>query len=131
MINSERVNSIFMDCLFLKEEIVDGKPIIDPIVVRGINMKYGLHPTRLENHKEEISNLVDELSDTFDEGASFLSMCEDKTGEQWSGFHDRMEQLLVLGIATGKMEYVFDKDFWKELPGGMPYVKRIKEGDSK
>jgi hypothetical protein len=29
------------------------------------------------------------------------------------------------------MEYVFDKDFWKELPGGMPYVKRIKEGDSK
>ena len=128
MIDSDRIGSIFMDCLFLDKEIVNGKPILDPVYCTGINRKFGFHPTRIEYHKEEIGNMIKELPDSSDSGISFLSMCEDKTGEQWTGFHARMEQLLVLGIAIGKLEYVLERDLWKELPGGMPYVKRIQKG---
>jgi hypothetical protein len=50
-------------------------------------------------------------------------MCNQEDGTQWTGFHQRMEQLMLLGIGLKLMDYVLpDRKMWKVLPGGMPYI---------
>lgn len=54
---------------------------------------------------------------------SFLQLCMDKNNYQWADLHATMEALMVMGIAIGKLEYCSDKETWKMLPGGMPYIR--------
>ena len=116
MISSVRVSEIFIDCFFKNEEIVDGKPITEPVRIEGIKSTFGLHPDRLKSHAQEVSDMIDELSGDYKNGISFLDMHTTKTGELWTGFHQQMEQLMVLGIATGKIEYCAPKEKWYALP---------------
>jgi hypothetical protein len=51
---------------------------------------------------------------------SFLNACVDKHGNHW-GEHPSVEQLLVLGVAIGKIEYCLPREYWRALPGGVPY----------
>lgn len=70
--------------------------------------------------------MCEQLPESFHEskggGWSFLNMCEDKGGNQWSGTHKTMEQLLCLGMAMNKMKILLPREVWKIFPGGMPYV---------
>ncbi len=120
MINPERVNTIFMDCLFN-----DGEDTSNHVKAEGITQNVGFHPERLESHRAEIEEMLDELPDEFKEsgggGISFLNACNDKLGNQWTGLHQRMEQLLQLGIAIGKVKCLIPREMWSALPGGMPY----------
>lgn len=125
MIDSNRILEIFKDCLYKDEEVVNGQPIIPSINVEGIMNKYGLHPIRLEGHKDEITSLVNELNPTFNEGWSFLNLCLDKENNQWTGSHHTMEILMVLALAINKFEYLFPREDWDMLPGSMPYIKII------
>lgn len=50
-LTAEAVQKILRDCLFKKEEIVDGKPPADVVIVDGIVRKFGLHKQRLESHR--------------------------------------------------------------------------------
>ena len=110
MINPERVTEILIDCLFLEEELADGKPIDESkmVVVDGIMSKMGLHKGRLEGHREEVVGMLGELPDEFmsDKGGgmSFLHACNTKTGEQWTGMHKVMDELFSLGQALGECE---------------------------
>ena len=119
-INAERVNEIFMNCLFK-----DGEDTAKHIAVQGITSNVGFHPDRIESFKAEISSMLDKLPDVFRAngggGMSFLEACMDKNGEQWTGMHQRMEQLFQLGIATGKAKCLLPREMWDVLPGGMPY----------
>lgn len=121
VLSAERVEEIFLDCLFR-----DGEDTSKHVKAEGINSNAGFHPGRLENHKAEIEVMLDELPDEFklSEGGgwSFLNAFEDKHGNQWTGLHRRMEQLFLLGIAIGKVEYQLPRDMWSVLPGGMPYL---------
>jgi len=58
-------------------------------------------------------------------GWSFLNLCSTKDEKQWTGLHERMEQLICLGMAIGKVSYCCPREMWPSLLGGMPYV-RIK-----
>ena len=122
MLTSEKVNTIFKDCLFYKSEIIDGKPIVEPVIAEGIRCAYGFNPERVNGYSNEIGELIDELPLTFREGWSFLNMCHDKDERLWTGSHETMEQLLVLGLATKKLSYCFERKMWSDLPGGMPYI---------
>jgi hypothetical protein len=117
MLDPNRVEEIFVDCL------ADGRE--DHVVAEGITCKVGLNPTRLENHRSEIEAMLDELPDEFKRsvggGWSFLNACNDKHGNQWTGLHQRMEQLFQLGIGIGKVEAQLPRKMWAALPGGMPY----------
>ena len=94
-------------------------------VAEGITLSVGFHPERLDSHEKEIVALLDELPDVFKTstggGMSFLQACNDKHGNQWTGLHQRMEQLFLLGIGIGKVKLCLPRDMWAMLPGGMPY----------
>ena len=129
MIDSARVHEILLDCLFKDEEVIDGKPVVDPVPVMGIMTNLGFHPDRIKSHEDEISDMLDQLPASFHEqtggGMSFLSMCETRDGEQWTGMHQSMEELMLLGMGTGRVEYCVknkSRAWWGMMPGGMPYI---------
>lgn len=124
MINSDRVTEIFKDCLFKNNEIIDNKPIVSPTLAEGINIRVGFNPNSLKRNEIEIEEMINELHSTFDEGWSFVNMCVDKDEKQWTGEQRIMQELLLLGLAIGKLDYCTGKDNWEGLPFGMPYIKR-------
>ena len=114
---SELVNEAFIDCLFR-----EGENHINYVRVEGITSVYDFHPERLEEKRELVKGLLAELPEPFKQGWTFLNLCENKNGEQWTGLHRRCEQLVVLAIGLDLMEYSFKRERWFMLPGGVPYV---------
>ena len=119
-LSSENVSQVFTDCLFNK-----GEDTVGYIKAEGITATFGFHPTRLENHKQDITDMLNDLPNEFKEGhgkgSSFVNACNDKYGEQWTGLHEVMEQLFVLGIAIGKVTCLLPKEKWYTLPYKLPY----------
>ncbi|MCK1999804.1 hypothetical protein MZM54_00220 [[Brevibacterium] frigoritolerans] len=121
MIIANEVEKVFFDCQYREEELTNGKVPDNAIVVDGIIHKFGFNPNRVKTNKEEIKHFMNELPETFKEGWSFLNICFDKNGNQWGD--DRIgEQLVVLGLAAGYMEYPAPKEMWPMLPGSVPYI---------
>ena len=120
VLDPQRVEAIFMDCLFK-----EGEDTSKHIKAEGIVRSVGFHPERLESHRAEIEALLGELPNEFKKsgggGWSFLQACNDKHGNQWTGMHLRMEQLFQLGIGIGKVKSLMPREMWSALPGGMPY----------
>ncbi len=120
VLNAERVNAIFMDCLFR-----DGEDTSKHVKAEGIVRNVGFHPERLESHRAEVEAMLNELPEQFHKksggGWSFLNACNDKHGNQWTGLHQRMEQLFQLGIGIGTVQCQMPREMWPVLPGGMPY----------
>jgi hypothetical protein len=120
VLNAERVQKIFLACLFK-----DGEDRSKYVPGPGITINVGFNPGRIEEYRAEIAEMLDELPDSFKEsgggGMSFLNACEDRHGKQWTGFHKVMEQLFQLGLATGKVACLMPREMWSSLPGGMPY----------
>ncbi len=119
-LNSDRVMEVTRECLFN-----DGEDMTDRVEVQGVLNQFGFHPGRLEEHREEIVSMLEELPEKFREeaggGWSFLQACVDKNGEQWTGLHRVMELLFVLGMGIGRVRYVLPRERWDQLPGKMPY----------
>ena len=119
ILTANKVNALFMACLFKPEE-----DTTNHIPVKGIVNNVGFHPERLEARREEIEVLLAELPNEFMKtgggGMSFLNACMDKQGHQW-GEHPSMEQLFQLGMGIGKVTCLLPRDAWAVLPGGMPY----------
>ena len=115
---SELTSNAFMDCLFKK-----GEDTTNHVKVEGLTSMFGLHPQRLEEKRELVTALLAELPAEFKEGWSFLNLCTTKDGEQWTGMHHVCEQLVVMAIGLGLMEYLIPREMWRILPGGVPYLK--------
>jgi hypothetical protein len=103
----------------------DGEDTSHYVKAEGIITDVGFHPGRIEAHQPEIMALLAELPTEFHiecgGGGSFLNACYDKHGNQWTGMHQRMEQLFQLGIGVGAVKCLLPREIWKALPGGMPY----------
>jgi hypothetical protein len=117
-INSHRVHELF---LLLCEPI----SVENTKVVEGIRGTWYLDTPTLEANRAEIIVMLTELPDQFKTsgggGWTFLNACNDREGNQWTGDHDRMEELLVMGMGLDLVGYLLPRDFWVVLPGGMPY----------
>lgn len=117
----ERVNDTFMACLFQ-----NGEDTTNHIVAPGLQMRVGFHPGRIAENRDAIHEMLGELPDDFKTsgggGYSFLNLCMDKHGNQWTGDHRTMEQLVTLGIAIGEVEYCLPRELWGAFPGGVPYL---------
>lgn len=126
-LTSDAVSTIFSDCLFTDEEVAAGGDALNAAIrVEGITQKFGLHPERTRSHQGEIIALLAQLPDEFQAskggGMSFLNMCQNREGEQWTEFHKVMQELVVLGIAIEKVSYPLPRAFWGALPGSVPYI---------
>lgn len=121
-LTSAAVQKLFFECMFKEEELKEGQPTIPYLQIEAIRGSYGFHPERIVANRAAIKELLDELPEPFREGGgwSFLQACMDKHGEQWAE-HENIEQLMVLGLATGWVSYVAPRAVWKVMPGGMPY----------
>ena len=120
ILTSDNVSKVFDKCMFKKGEPTEGF-----IQAEGIVNKFGFNPERLEESRNEIESMLYELPDEFKSssggGWSFLNACNDKRGNQWTGLHQTMEKLFVLGIAIGKVKSLMPRELWTVMPGGMPY----------
>lgn len=124
-IDPEKVNAAFLDSLYRDEEISGGVPD-GAVIAEGIMNKVGFHPERLRSHEETVKNWLASLPHQFRKtgggGWTFLNACNDEDGEQWTGLHQRMDQLFTMGIALGLAKWQLPREMWPVLPGGMPYV---------
>lgn len=127
-LTAENVSSIFIDCYYKKE-----KSELKPILVDGVKAAAGFASERIEHHKLDIESMIDQLPNPFKEGYedgggwTFLNMCNDKTGEQWTGIQNIMDQLYMLGNAIGKCKFALEeRHLWPTLPGGMPFIIVMK-----
>jgi len=125
LIDAKEVGEIFEDCLY-KGEKPNCETSEDTIVVEGVVHNFAIDLSKLEKHADRVAELLGYLPTNFHKsgggGWSFLQMCDDRNGVQWTGFHMRMEQLLVLGIALKKARIQVPRDMWKVFPGGVPYL---------
>lgn len=127
LINPQEVEAAFVECLYREKELegVDGVPK-GTVVVEGIVSKVGFHPDRLEEKRAKVTEWLKVLPHTFRKngggGWSFLNACNQENGVQWTGLHQRMEQLFCLGIGLDLVEYQMPREMWGILPGGMPYL---------
>lgn len=124
MINAEQVKNILRDCLFPEMPADDTKCIGIPSVTRV----FALNPSKVELHRSEIFTILRELPLEFwdqksggKDGYTFMSLPFDRDGNQWGG-QLRADELMALGLATGYMRYMFSKEMWMMLPGGVPYL---------
>lgn len=124
----ENVNAVFEDCMFTEEEaaVLDkGPDSTEYLKGIGVMSKLAFHPERTQAHAEDIKSMLDCLPDEFKqsggEGMTFLNMCVDKDGVQWTGLHNVMDKLVCMGVALGFVELT-PAHMSKFLPGGVPYV---------
>jgi len=128
VIDPRRVEHAFRDCLYKDVEITTlskGGVPEGAVIVEGIRGKYGFHPDRLEQQRTEVSTWLHALPREFHEtgggGWSFLNACNQANGVQWTGLHQRMEELFCLAIGLGLAECQLPREVWSALPGGVPY----------
>jgi hypothetical protein len=133
MPNASVIHDLMSDCLYGPEHNIRGPDDVpkDAIHVEGVIANFCFDPVKVQKHRGAIATQLAELPDDFhakhsgddEAGASFLAMCEDRTGQQWTGLHMVMQELVVLGIAAGLVEYCAPRVVWQVLPGGMPYLR--------
>lgn len=136
IIDPEQINEAFLKVLYTESEIkgyadselgTEGQPK-GTVVVEGIMNRFGFHPERLEQKREQVRHWLRALPHQFhadggEEGGgwSFLNACNQENGVQWTGLHLRMEQLFCLGMGLGFVKSLLPRRMWANLPGGMPY----------
>lgn len=134
-LTGENVDRVFRDCLLSdddpRQSEVEGLEDMDSlpdwmIPAEGVTFHTGFVREAVESHRTDIRDMLSELPGEFHKsaggGMSFLQMCEDKNGKQWTGMHSTVEQLLLLGVAAGYASYPLPREMWKVMPGGVPYV---------
>lgn len=116
----QNVHETTMMCLFGATEKTHAA-----VIVQGVNLNIGFDPVRLEKHKSQITEMLSQLPDAFMQniggGWSFLNACNNNKGEQWTGDHATVDELLCLGLAIEKVAYNAPRNFWSAFPGNMPY----------
>lgn len=118
-LTAENVHNIMRDCMFEEREDKSNR-----VIVHGITSKFGMHPGRLESHREEIREMLSQLPSSFmkDSGGGWHFTCayQDNAGRHW-GEHQDIEILLCLGMACGMARFQMPRDKWWIFPGGLPY----------
>jgi len=99
--------------------------------IQGIVNEFRFNPSRIEERRDRIAELLSELPDQFHQdtggGWSFLNACNDRQGRLWTGEHRTMEVLVCLGIACGLVTFTFPRNMWGMLPGRVPYLMVKRE----
>jgi hypothetical protein len=121
-LNPAHVNTVFQACLTEPDHQ-------RAVLVQGICHNAAFDRAELADRHGEITAMLEQLPAEFRPhpegggGWTFLNLCNDRDGTQWTALHLVMERLIMLGIATDQAEWQFPREMWGVLPGGMPYVQ--------
>lgn len=122
--SGKQLTAVAVEALLHRAQLKHDEVTPGAVLVDGVVHKFGFHPQRLRDVKPEVDALLRMLPDQFHVGSgggwSFLNACMDRDGRQW-GEHRDIEALVCLGIGVGSATFVFDREMWSGLPGGMPY----------
>ncbi len=133
-LTAENVRTTFFDCLYPDEVIKalpEGTAPEGAIIVEGITIKTGFDPVKIENHKKDIAELLNQLPVQFQHdqggGFSFTAAPFNKAEQQW-GEQMNAQELMLLGVAAGMVQYCMPRELWSAMPGGVPYFVVNTEG---
>lgn len=122
-LSAESVEELFDKCL------AHGTVSHPTVTVVGILHTAAFAINELERNKKLIGGMLAQLPTEFlpkdrggGNGWSFLQACMDKDGNQWTGLHQTMEKLFMLGLGTDQVAYCLPRELWSGLPGSMPYL---------
>lgn len=129
LIKPSEVAEIFNYCLITKESYV--KDPRQPFKsAEGIFWSASFNKARLLEKEPKIHEILKELPVELQEGGgegdSFLWIRKDKKGGTWTSSLRLMEQLLLLGLATGKIQYVLKRKAWGIFKLGIPHIVVMK-----
>lgn len=124
-LTADNVEAVFADCLSDERNFI----------VRGVMINVAFDRSKVAAHEQDIAQMLSALPIEFHRpggcGWSFLNMCIDKDGQQWCDLHQTIDKLICLGLATGQIEFTLQRDLWRALPGGMPYIVVVDDYHSK
>lgn len=126
-LTSSNVETIFKEC------ISDSKS--NALSVHGVMLKVPFDRSKVSANRENILSMLSVLPDEFYVGRgggwSFLNLCIDRFGNQWTDYHQTCDMLVCLGLAIGAVEFVFkQRELWQCFPGNMPYLTiNLKKGE--
>lgn len=123
------IHAMLIDSLYRPDEMpTDGSLPEGAVIVECVRGKIGMHPTRLEAHRDEVCKIIDLLPAPFHkvgEGAgggwSFLNLAMLADGTQW-GEHPNCDELIALAFGLKMGAFLMPRVVWAMLPGGMPYL---------
>ena len=121
-LTSDNVHRIFLSSLFT------GNPSQEDLkrtkYVDSVMLKIGFDSAKLKENESDIIELLEQLPKEFKQseggGYSFLFGCMTQNNHQW-GEQIRVDELVSLGLGIEKIEFLFPRDMWSILPGGVPY----------
>ena len=127
-LTNENVATVFAACLSRGGDAVNREKL-----VTGVMRSLKFDTNRLEAHRTDINDMLDELPKQFHAGDgggwSFLNACMTKDGDQWTGLHDNMEKLFMLGMGIDRVSEILSS-MRDAMPGGMPYYVVTKREDA-
>ena len=121
-LTAKRVKDTGAKCMYKDEEITGLKPGEAPegcVVAKGIMTTFGFHPGRLEEVREDVTEMLMELPPTFGEGQSFLNAAEDKVR--------RASQDCICECGTRYGDHPFSEEDISY--DGYPYLHVLCNGD--
>lgn len=119
-LSDQVVNEIFRGCLHQHGD----NPLTTTPVQHITHEVARFNQPRLDNHRQEIHQLVSQLSNNFrkDGGASYFYSQLDREGHRWTRFEPIQERLVQLGFAIGEIEFVHERRYWPALYQGRPLL---------
>jgi hypothetical protein len=126
-LTSDNVHRVFIECLYLDGESTQGH-----VLAHGVTVNVGFHPERLKKNRTQIVKMLHQLPEEFMKsrggGHIFTNAAIDKNGRQWTSFHKTIDELLCLGLAIKKIEYLLPREVWQKT-FGVPYFLVDDEND--
>lgn len=127
-LNAENVTKVLKSCLF--DEGYTDEDLKRAIEVESVMLHIGFDSDRVKQHEKEIVELLEQLPKEFKKteggGWSFLNACMDKDGNHW-GEHRNIDELIALGLAVDKIQFLLPREVWVALPGAVPYFVYIND----
>lgn len=111
------VSDAYFDCQFKGNEDISNLVAVD-----GLYFNYAFHPKRLEEYRNIVILLLDELPKDIEKGCSYSRISLNKNGEQWTNSTIVIDRLVSLAIGLGLMRFCYARYLWSKLPDGLPYV---------
>ena len=104
----------------------------DGIVVETVMAQVLFSKERVEEVRDDVIALLDQLPDKFKEneggGWSISQLHLTNDGAEWVEELDgKLDMLLSLGFAIGKLRWILPRDLWHILPDQYPYVTVMEE----